>query len=153
MNRPSTAREALLAEALGDVAQLIDRVEALAPTTDEARRRLVQASADLVLQAQAFERQINTFTEGAKTATVQHVVRRTEELTRQSVATQSRAMAEAAQALFAAELHPALQRLALPLQRLVTRLDRPWQARLTHAATAALSSALTGALVLALRFP
>ena len=38
MNPPSTAREALIAEALGDVARLIDRVEALTPAMDKARQ-------------------------------------------------------------------------------------------------------------------
>lgn len=47
MNRPTTTREALIAEALGDMAQLVDRIEALAPAMDETRRALAQASADL----------------------------------------------------------------------------------------------------------
>jgi len=152
MSRPSTAREALIAEALGEMAQLIDRVEALAPAMDKARRGLAQASADLAVQGQAFERQIATFTEGAKTATVRHVAERTEALTRLALQTQNRAMTEAAQSLFASELRPALQRLVLPLQQLATRLDRPWDAWVTHAATAVVSSMLTAAGMLALWF-
>ena len=34
MNRPTTAREALVAEAIGDVARLLDRVESLVPLLD-----------------------------------------------------------------------------------------------------------------------
>ena len=150
MSQPTTAREALIAEALGDVAQLLDRVEALAPAMDDARRSLVQASTDLARQAETFERRISALAEGAKAETVRHIVRRTEALARQSLDSQTRAMAEAAQRLFTSEIHPALQRLALPLQQMVSRLDRPWQPWLTHAATAVVSSALTVALVLAL---
>lgn len=152
MSPPTSVREALIAEALGEVAQLIDRVEALVPAMDEARRRLVQASVDLVLQGQTFERQINGFTEHAKTATARYAGQRTEELTRQALQTQRRAMNETAQSLFASELQPALQRLASPLQELVSRLDRPWEGWVTHAATAAVSSVLTAVLLLSLRF-
>lgn len=148
MNPPTTAREALIAEALGDVAALIDRVEALAPAMAEARLRLVQASADLVRQAETFDRRMHALAEGAKTECVRHIARRTEELTRQSLDTQSRAMTEAARALFMSEIHPALQRLAMPLQGMVARLDRPWQSWLTHVATAAVASLMTGALFL-----
>lgn len=38
MNRPSTAKEALIAEALGEVATLIDRVEAVAPVMNSSRQ-------------------------------------------------------------------------------------------------------------------
>lgn len=151
MSQPTTTREALIAEALGDMLRLVDRIEALAPAMDDARQSLVQAGADLARQAETFERRMNALSEGAKTAAVRHIVRRTEALTRQSLDTQTRAMADAAQALFVSEIHPALQRLALPLQRMLTRLDRPWQPWLTHAATAVASSALTAALAVALR--
>jgi hypothetical protein len=149
VSQPTTTREALIAEALGDMLRLVDRIEALAPTMDDARQSLVDASADLARQAETFERRMHALTEGAKAETVRHIVRRTEAMTRESLDTQTRAMAEAAQKLFASEIHPALQRLALPLQRLATQLDRPWRPWLTHAATAVASSALTTALVLA----
>ena len=51
--RLSTAREALIAEALGDVARLIDRLEALRPAMDQARLVLTQAdkhNAPLILK-------------------------------------------------------------------------------------------------------
>ena len=148
MTRPTTAREALIAEALSDMAQLVDRIEALAPAIDGARRALAQASADLARQADAFEARMNALTEGAKRKTLEHIVRRTNEVARQSLDAQSRAMADAAQALFRSELQPALQRLAMPLQGLMAKLDRPWQTLLMHAATAASASALTAAAVL-----
>jgi hypothetical protein len=85
-------------------------------------------------------------TERVKRQAVKHILVRTDEAARRSVDTQTRAMAEAAQTLFKAEIGPALQRLAMPLQRLVQRVDRPWQQWLTHAATAAVASAATWAL-------
>ena len=55
MSRTNTAREALIAEALGDVARLLDRLEALMPALDEAQRAQRQASKALAAQAQDFE--------------------------------------------------------------------------------------------------
>ena len=51
---PSTAREALIVETLGEVAALIDRVEAVAPSMDASRQTLVQASAELASAVAAF---------------------------------------------------------------------------------------------------
>lgn len=148
MNRPTTAREALIVEALGDVAHLVGRVEALAPAMDEARRALDQASAGLARQAETFERKMSALAENAQTQAVRHIARRTDALTRDSMDTQARAMAEAARALFAAEVHPALQHLALPLRQMVARLDRPWLPWLSHAATAVVASIVTSAVIL-----
>jgi ABC-type transporter Mla subunit MlaD len=148
VNRPTTAREALIAEALGDVAQLVDRVEALGPAMDEARRALDRASAGLSRQAEAFERRVTALAENAQSQAVRHIARQTDALTRQSMDTQTRAMAEAARALFAAEIRPALQHLSLPLRQTVARLDRPWLTWLSHSATAVVASVITGAVIL-----
>ena len=71
------------------------------------------------------------------------MVRRTDEVARRSLEAQTRAMAETAQALFKTEVEPAQQRLAMPPRRLAKRLDHPWEVWLTHAATAAVASAIT----------
>jgi hypothetical protein len=133
VNRPSTAREALIVEAIGDVAQLIDRAEALTRAMEQSRQTLVQAGAQL-------ESRMAAITDNAEIKAVQHIARRTNELTLRLRDEQTRAMAEAARSLFAIELGPTLQRLAVPLQHL---LERPWDHWLTHAATAAVASAAT----------
>ena len=146
MNRPSTAREALIVEAIGEVAALIDRVEALAPALDASRLALVRASGELAGQVVAFENRMAAITENAKVQAVKHIARRTDEMARSSLDAQTRAMEEAARALFRTEVSPALQRLVMPLQHLADlahRGARPWERWLTHAATAAVASALT----------
>lgn len=143
MNQPGTAREALIAEAIGDLMRLLDRAEALQPAMAESRQALVDAHAQLANQLAVFEAQVAGLTDKAKVQVVKHIIARTDESARRSVDAQTRAMAEAAQALFKAEIHPALQRLAMPLQQLVQRVDRPWEQWLTHAATAAVASAVT----------
>lgn len=149
MNGTSSAREALIAEALGEMAALIDRVEAVGPALDGSRLALVHASAELAGQVTAFESRMAGITENAKVQAVKHIARRTDEITRVSAEAQTRAMEESARMLFRTEVGPALQRVAMPLQHLADLAHRgahPWQHWLTHAATAAAASAVTWAL-------
>lgn len=149
MNGTSSAREALIAETLGEMAALLDRVEAVAPALDASRLALINANTELAGQVAAFESRMAGITEHAKTQAVKHIARRTDEITRVSAEAQTRAMEEAARMLFRTEVGPALQRVAMPLQHLADLAHRgahPWQHWLTHAATAAAASAITWAL-------
>jgi hypothetical protein len=149
MNGMSSAREALIAETLGEMAALLDRVEAVAPALDASRLALINASTELAGQVTAFESRMAGITENAKMQAVKHIARRTEGITRVSAEAQTRAMEEAARMLFRTEVGPALQRVAMPLQHLADLAHRgahPWQHWLTHAATAAAASAVTWAL-------
>lgn len=149
MNGTTSAREALIAETLGEMAALLDRVEAVAPALDASRLALINASTELAGQVTAFESRMAGMTENAKIQAVKHIARRTDEITRVSAGAQTRAMEEAARMLFRTEVGPALQRVAMPLQHLADLAHRgahPWQHWLTHAATAAAASATTWAL-------
>ena len=148
MNGTSSAREALIAETLGDMAGLLDRVEAVAPALDASRMALINATTELTGRVTAFESRMVGITENAKTQAVKHIARRTDEITRVSAEAQTRAMEEAAKMLFRTEVGPALQRVAMPLQHLADLAHRdahPWQHWLTHAATALVASGLTWA--------
>lgn len=146
MSRPSTAREALIVEAIGDVARLLDRVESLAPVIDGARRALGKTSDDFAHQVKAFEGRLAAMTEHAKAKAIEHIAQCADDAARRSTETQTRAMSNAARVLFHTEIGAALQRLSTSLQRSIERLDRPWELWLTHAATAVTSSAFTWAL-------
>jgi hypothetical protein len=148
VNGPATAREALLAELIGDVAKLTERMEILAPALDESRQALVRTSVQLSSQVAAFEVRMSAITENAKMQAVKHIAVRTEELSLRLREDQVRMMDKAARELFTTQLGPVLQRLVAPLQQLFNRLDRPWQSWLTHAATAAVSAAATWMLAL-----
>jgi hypothetical protein len=148
VNAPSTAREALLAELIGDVAKLIKRMETLAPAMDGSRQALMRTSTQQSGQVVAFESRMAAITENAKMQAVTHIARRTDELALRLREEQIRMMDKAARELFATQLGPVLQRLVEPLQQLVDRLDHPWRSWLTHAATAALAVAATLALTL-----
>jgi hypothetical protein len=146
MIAPGSAREALIAVAIGDVVALLDRLETVAPSMDASLQALVQARQELAIQVVAFEERMTAITEHAKVQAVTHIARRTDEAARGLLNMQTRAMEEAARTLFKTEVAPALQQLVKPLQHLASRVSHPWACWFTHAATAALASAVTWAL-------
>jgi uncharacterized protein (DUF885 family) len=146
MADPSTLREALLAEALGETARLIRQVEALAPALDLSRQALADAHGGLADQLGQFESKLGALTEKAKVAAMTHIVARTNETAQRSMEAQRRAMADTAKDILKTELRPALDALAAQLQKLAQRADRPCDKWLTHAAAASLGSATTLAL-------
>ena len=146
MTHPSTTREVLIVEALGEAAKLIRQVEALAPALDQSRQALADAHSGLSGQLAEFETQVLALTEKAKVVAVKHVLMRTQEAARQSADLQSRAMADAARVAFGADLGATLQRL----QSLHARPGPRWEPWLTHAAAAATASAATWTLAITL---
>ena len=150
MNAPGSAREVLIAEAIGDLGRMIDRAQALQPEMAESRQALVDAHAQLTFQLAAFEAQVVTLTEKAKVQAVKHILARTDEAARRSIELQGRAMADAARVAFGAEVGATMQRLQSALQPLHERPDWRWERWLTHAAAAATGSAATWTLAVML---
>jgi cell division septum initiation protein DivIVA len=143
MTAPATAREALIAEAIGEVARLIEAVEALAPMLQESCQELQQANTGLRTELAGFERRIAAIAESAKVQAVKHIVARADEAAGRSIDQQARAMADAARVAFGAELGATMQRLQTMLQPLLEQHRTVWQRWLTHAAAAAAGSATT----------
>ena len=139
----STAREALIVEAIGDVVGLLDRLEALAPILDGSRQAAVEASAELSGALEALEGRMAAVSDTARTQVVQHIVQRTEEAARRAQEVQSSAIAEAAREVFRGEVERAMQRLAQAMQAASAAKPPGWEAWLTHAATAVTASAAT----------
>lgn len=146
MMNPSTTREVLIVEALGEAAKLMRQVEALAPALDQSRQALADAHSGLAGQLTAFETQVLALAETVKVQAVKHIVARTDEAARRSIDLQSRAMADAARVAFGADLGATLQRLQSLQKRPERRLE-PW---LTHAAAAATASAATWTMAITL---
>jgi hypothetical protein len=143
MNRPTTAREALIVEALGDVALLLDRIDSLTSSMEAGRLALANANAELAERLKGFELAMSSVAQQAKVKAVEHIVRRTSEATRLSIEVQTRAMNEAARQAFTAQFDSTLARLTTSVQQLIQRVDRPWELWLTHIATAIASAVLT----------
>lgn len=150
MTQATTTREALIVEALGEAAELIRQVEALAPALDQSRQALADAHSGLASQLAAFEAQVTALTEKAKVQAVKHILARTDEAARRSIEQQVRAMADAARVAFGAELGATMQRLQSALQPLIERRERRWERWLTHTAVAAVASAVTWMLAVSL---
>ena len=141
-----TAREELMAVAIGDLGTLLDRFEKLAPQLEASRMELLSTSTELAERVEAYSKRMDEITENAKVQTVKHIARRADEMARGTVETQTRAMEEAARVVFRNEIGPTLQRVTLPLQEVVAMARkgaRPWEGWLLHAATAVLSSAIS----------
>ena len=142
----TTAREELMAVAIGQLGELLDRMDTLAPNLDASRMELLITSTDLAKKVEAYSKRMDEITENAKVQTVKHIARRADEMARGTVDTQTRAMEEAARVVFRNEIGPTLQRVTLPLQEVVAMARkgaRPWEGWLLHAATAVLSSAIS----------
>jgi len=118
MNRPSTAREALIAEILGDVAALVERVEALAPAMDASRQALVQVGEELVNQVATFDNRTEMLTNHAVVVASNRILRRANEVTAKTLDTQILAMQAAAREMFNKEVDPVVHRVAVQLQQL-----------------------------------
>lgn len=144
-----TAREELMAVAIGDLGTLLDRVEKLAPQVEASRMALLSTSTELAERVEAYSKRMDEITENAKAQAVKHIARRADEMARGTVETQTRAMEEAARVVFRNEIGPTLQRVTLPLQEVAAMARkgaRPWERWLLHTATAVLSSAISWAM-------
>jgi hypothetical protein len=143
MNGPSTAREALIVEALGNVATLLDRVEALTSSIEAARLGLDNAGSELGNRLKDFEAEVSTVTQQVKLRAVEHIARRVGEEANIAIQKQTHAMNTAARLAFSAQIDSNLTRLVTSLQQVLQRVDRPWDFWLSHAATAVTSTGVT----------
>ena len=133
MSAPATVREALIVEAIGEVASLIQSVEALAPLLNQCCLALEQASTRLSDELSGLQRRTAALAESSKSQTVKYIVARAGDAAARSIEAQSRAMAEAARVAFGTELGARLQ---TTLQPLLEPRERRWVRWLTHAAAA-----------------
>jgi len=135
----TSAREALIAEALGEMAVLLDRLEAVKPALVTACQDLTKAGEALASKGTNAEGHLAAFAEGAAARAVKHVARRTDELVKVAGEKEIRAMQAVIRELVQGELSQALQRLASSRRPPAF----PWR---THAATAITVASLTWAL-------
>jgi hypothetical protein len=153
VNGTSTAREALIAEALGDLALLLDRMEAVAPALEKSRLALLASSAALARQAPLLEEHHAAAVQKASAAALRHIERRSGEFTRTTIEAQRKAMETAAKNLFIEQLDPQLRLLVEPLQKVRERLKHPAVSMLVYGTAVIMGAALTEVLELWLRLP
>ena len=142
MTHPSSAREALIVEALGDVARLLEQVEELTRSVEAARTAMVTASAQLHSDIKSFSTDVRLATDQAKVGAVAYVRTQALKAARESMLAQAQAMATAARRLFAENADANFSHLLKVLQQVAQRIDRPWEIWMTYAATAVASAFL-----------
>lgn len=142
MSAPSNAREALIAELVGEVSALLDRVDGLVAAINATCDAITRAGADLETNASQAERRIAALTEAAKAYAVKHIAQRTEALTRSSAEVQLEAIRQATHEIVRAELVPALQSLLRRHPAHAAETGARWW---TYATTAICSAALGAA--------
>lgn len=148
MSRATTAREALVAELIGDLAELLDRLERLTPAINEARQEMTDAAWSLGSRIEAIQAKMTAAAENSETVAVRHIAQRLHESSEKSVREQKEAMTLAAREIIKEEVRPPLVEFAKTLQGLVARANRPWAVWWTYVATAGASAAGSAWLVL-----
>jgi hypothetical protein len=121
MNRPSTAKEALLAEALGEMASLVERVETLAPELEASRQALVLSHKELVNEVATFRTQMTQVIGFAKVQTAKQIGQFADEAAKRLIAIQTESMKSAGRELFRAEIDPVVRQVVQQLQELAER--------------------------------
>lgn len=143
MSRPSDAREALIAEAIGDVGRMMRQLAAVAPQVEETRGALLQAKDDLREWLEGFESHVIALAESAKTTTLHHIATRTDEAARRLIERQRSEISEMVRGAFGRELDDKLSRMQAAVQQLIESQQRRWEDWLLYAAAVVLGSAAT----------
>jgi hypothetical protein len=146
MNRMRTAKEALIAEALGDLNLLLKRLEAVVPLVDGTRKTLIKSTEMVSREIAGFAPQMKEFTDYAKIQTAKQIDRTVMEVTQRAKEMQVQAMREAALDMFKKEFHPTVNQVIARLEhlaRLAQPRPNPWMPCLTHGASFMTGAALT----------
>lgn len=120
MSHPSSAREALLAEAIGEAVAVAGRLQALAKSLDETRAGIASAQQGLHDELAALEERATTSAEHIKLQALRYVARHTDQVARSSADAQTRAMERAARTAFESALDPTLRQVAALLRQVVS---------------------------------
>ncbi len=145
--RPNTTREALIAEVLGDLDGLLDRVEALPGRIGAAEAQLTATVAALADASDKYRMAVTAFNEQAKAELTEYLERKAGEITAKTVEEQRVAMQEAARLAFRSEATDRVAVLAKTPARANEAKPRPW-VRLMEIGVASVLSGLTVGLVL-----
>ncbi len=143
MSHPNTTREALLAEAIGDLGKLLDRLERCQVIVEGADKSFVRAALSLGHQTNVFQKQLHDLKLAAERDARQRIEALATQKADEIAAAQAEAMRTAADRMFAELLRPSLAKLVGPLDQLQQRLNHPWWGWISHALTAVSSASLT----------
>ena len=148
MTTPRTAREALIAEMLGSLDTLLDRVEALPAMVATAEEKLSNTAAALDNAGDKYRMIITVLTEQAKVDLTQYLDHKAIEIATKSSDEQRAVMQEAVRVTFRSEVSDKVVDLALVMTSAAKDIESSVSSRLfEHALTAVLASGFTAAMV------
>jgi len=148
-SRVASAREALIAELIGQLEELVNRVEALPATLDNAREAMNQARWDLHCQVDPLHHQMAAAIQQSKDIALKDLQVATYDYAADSMERQTAAMTQVARTIVAEKIEPSIKRLAGSLEELAQRIDRQWRwSWLTHGASVLATASITSVAML-----
>jgi hypothetical protein len=147
MSRLATAREELIAIAVGDQAVLLDRLEALIPLLNETRSSLVDAARELVAKVQPLRSAMHQIAADEQSAAIRYIREQVENTAIHYRRLEIEALQAAGRAVLKDEVGKTLQKAVASLQDLVVETKRREVLR-THVMTAVVSAASTAGLLM-----
>lgn len=136
---PRVLREVLAAQLLGEIDSLLRRVEALVPPINEAVSGLKVSAHDTTAVLDRFRVTTQAVVDQAQTSAVDHIIHRTNVVTKATLEEQTAAMQAAARSLFDRDAVGLVKSLVAELK---TKHSAVWL-WVPHITTAILSSVLT----------
>ena len=144
MASPNTAREALIAEMLGDLDAIIERAERLPAIVEAAEGKLSATATALENAGDKYRLAVTAFNDQAKAELSEYLDRKTTQAVAKTLEESKAAMQDAARLAFRSEASEKAANLGLVLADAAKLFRRSmWSRIFEHAITAFVASALT----------
>lgn len=151
MNAPRTAREALIAEMLGDLDTILARVEAVPALVSTAEEKIAATVKILEETGDRYRLAVTAFNEQAKTELSEYFDRKASQVAAKTYEEQRAAIQEIARSAFQTEAYEKAASLGIALSEAAKEFRRSkWSRMIEHSVTALLASVITLSIVLAI---
>ena len=145
--KSTTVREELVVALFEDAADIVKRLEVLAPVMADTRYSLAEAARDLAAQVKPFKTEMHRIAADEQYKAIHYVRDQVEQTSRAVQEIEAEALKEAGRAVLQEEVGTNLRHLVASLQVIVKGAKRR-ETVLTHVATAVVSAACTTSLLL-----
>lgn len=145
--KSTTLREEMVVSLFDDAADIVKRLEALAPVMADTRHGLAEATRDLAAQVEPFKSQMHQIASKEQYRALHYVREQVEQTCSIARELQTEALKEAGRAVLKEEVGATLRQLIGSLQEIVKRGTRR-EALLMHVITALVSVAATTGLLM-----
>ncbi len=145
--RSTTVREELVVALFEDAADIVKRLEALAPVMADTRYGLAEAARDLAAQVEPFQTEMHRIAADEQYKAIHYVRDQVEKTSRAVQEIEAEALKQAGRAVLKEEVGTTLQQLVASLQ-VIVKGAKQRETVLTHLATGVVSAACTASLLL-----